>query len=155
MFVRELSFKLWISVSCIDIQLALYSLSTINGSHTISQLCLQMHLHIHNGAKASTGIALTTDALESIQWRYNECDGVSNHQPPDCLLNRLFKVQIKENIKATRHWPFVRRIHRWPVNSPHKGPVTRKMFPFDDVIMIPSQHIVWLLVLKKVKQVFL
>ena len=26
-------------------------------------------------------------------------------------------------------------IHRWPVNSPHKGPVTRKMFPFEDVIM--------------------
>ena len=31
---------------------------------------------------------------------------------------------------------FVRGIHWWPVNSPHKGPVTRKMFPFDDVIMI-------------------
>ena len=30
---------------------------------------------------------------------------------------------------------FVRGIHRWPVNSPHEGPVTRKMFPFDDVIM--------------------
>ena len=30
---------------------------------------------------------------------------------------------------------FVRGIHRWPVNSPHKGPVTWKMFPFDDVIM--------------------
>ena len=30
---------------------------------------------------------------------------------------------------------FVRRIHRRPVNSPHKWPVTRKMFPFDDVIM--------------------
>ena len=30
---------------------------------------------------------------------------------------------------------FVRGIHRWPVNSPHKGPVTRQMFPFDDVIM--------------------
>ena len=29
----------------------------------------------------------------------------------------------------------VRGIHRWPVNSPHKWPVTRKMFPFDDVIM--------------------
>ena len=26
-------------------------------------------------------------------------------------------------------------IHRWPVNSPHKGPVTRKMFPLDDAIM--------------------
>ena len=31
---------------------------------------------------------------------------------------------------------FVRGIHRWPVNSPHEGPVTRKMFPSDDVIMI-------------------
>ena len=30
---------------------------------------------------------------------------------------------------------FVREIHRGPVNSPHKGPVTRKMFPFDDAIM--------------------
>ena len=30
---------------------------------------------------------------------------------------------------------FVRGIHRWPVNSPHKEPVTRKMFSFDDVIM--------------------
>ena len=30
---------------------------------------------------------------------------------------------------------FVQGIHRGPVNSPHKWPVTRKMFPFDDVIM--------------------
>ena len=30
---------------------------------------------------------------------------------------------------------FVRGIHRGPVNSPHKWPATRKMFPFDDVIM--------------------
>ena len=30
---------------------------------------------------------------------------------------------------------FVRGIHRWPVNSPHKRPVTQKMFLFDDVIM--------------------
>ena len=30
---------------------------------------------------------------------------------------------------------FIRGIHRWQENSPDKGPVTRKMFPFDDVIM--------------------
>ena len=30
---------------------------------------------------------------------------------------------------------FVRGFHRSPVNSPHKGPVTRKLFPFHDVIM--------------------
>ena len=35
---------------------------------------------------------------------------------------------------------FVRGIHRWPVNSPHKGPVPRKFFPFDDVIMKTSWH---------------
>ena len=33
---------------------------------------------------------------------------------------------------------FVRGIHRGPVNSLHKWPVTRKMFPFDDVIMTCS-----------------
>ena len=33
---------------------------------------------------------------------------------------------------------FVRGIHQRPVNSPRKGPVTPKMFPFDDVIMIVS-----------------
>ena len=33
---------------------------------------------------------------------------------------------------------FARGIHRRPVNSPHKWPVTRKMFPFDDVIMSAS-----------------
>ena len=30
---------------------------------------------------------------------------------------------------------FVMGIHRWPVNSHHKGPVTRKMSPFDDVLL--------------------
>ena len=41
--------------------------------------------------------------------------------------------QIKHQSSASL--AFVRGIHRSPVNSPHKGPVTRKMFPFDDVIM--------------------
>ena len=31
---------------------------------------------------------------------------------------------------------FVQGIHRRSVISPHKWPVTRKMFPFDDVIMV-------------------
>ena len=33
---------------------------------------------------------------------------------------------------------FVRVIHQWLVNSPHKGPVMRKMFPFDHVVMALS-----------------
>ena len=34
----------------------------------------------------------------------------------------------------------VRGIHRWPLNSSHKWPVTRKMFPFDYVIMQKVLH---------------
>ena len=46
--------------------------------------------------------------LNALQWCHNECDGISNHQPHNCLLNRLFKAQIKENTKAPCHWPLYR-----------------------------------------------
>ena len=36
---------------------------------------------------------------------------------------------------------FVREIHRWPVNSPYKGLVTRKLFPFDDIVMFSDDMI--------------
>ena len=39
----------------------------------------------------------------TLHWRHNERDGASNHQPHDCLHNRLFKAQIKENTKDPRH----------------------------------------------------
>ena len=49
-----------------------------------------------------------------LQWRHNERDGVLNHQPHDCVLNR-YSGQIKENIKAPRHWPLCGEFtgHRW------------------------------------------
>ena len=103
-----------------------------------------------------------------LQWRHNGHDSVSNHQPHDCLLNRLFRRRSNKtskfrvtgfcvgNLPGTGQFPaqmasyaenvsiwwrhhalvLVRRIHRWPVNSPHKGPVKRKMFPFDDGFML-------------------
>ena len=58
-----------------------------------------------------------------LQWCDNKRDGVSNHRRLDGLLNRLSLA-------------FVRRIHRWPVDFSHKGSVTRKMFPFDGIIML-------------------
>ena len=71
----------------------------------------------------------------SLQWRHNRRDGVSNHQPNYCLLNCLFGRRWKKH-RSSALLAFVRGIYRWPANSPHKGLVTRKMFPFDDVIMI-------------------
>ena len=78
----------------------------------------------------------------TLQWRHNGWDGVSNHQPPDCLLKRLFRRRSKKQSSASL--AFMRRIHRWPVNSPHKGPVTRKMFPSDDAIMRNSWFRPWM-----------
>ena len=43
---------------------------------------------------------------------------------------------MASQISSSPSLAFMRGIHRWPVNSPHKGPVTRKLFQFDDVIMM-------------------
>ena len=74
------------------------------------------------------------DVQNTLQWCHNGCDSISNHQPQDCLLNRLFRRRSKKTSKL-RVTGLCGGIHQWPVNSPHKWPVTRKMFPFDDVIM--------------------
>ena len=41
----------------------------------------------------------------------------------------------KKNHQSSASLALVRGIHRWPVNSPHKWSVTRKMFPFDNAII--------------------
>ena len=70
----------------------------------------------------------------TLHCRHNGRDSVSNHQPHDCLLNRLFRHRSKKTSKL--------RVTGLCVGNspgtgefPHKWPVTRKMFPFDDVIM--------------------
>ena len=68
----------------------------------------------------------------SLQWRHNERDGVSNHQPHDCLLNLLFRRRSKKTSKLRVTGLCAGNSL---VNSPHKRPIMRKMFPFDDVIM--------------------
>ena len=48
----------------------------------------------------------------------NERDGLSNHQPHDCLLNGLFKHRSKKP-QSSASLVFVGGIQRWRVNSPH------------------------------------
>ena len=71
----------------------------------------------------------------SLQWRQNGRDGVSNHQPDDCLLNRFSQAQIKENIKAPRNWPLWGEFtgDRW---IPAQKASYADFFPFDDLIML-------------------
>ena len=68
-----------------------------------------------------------------LQWHHNERDGISNHQHIDCLLYRCSCADKKDQSSASL--VVVRGIHRWPMNSPIKRPVTRKMIPFDHVTM--------------------
>ena len=70
----------------------------------------------------------------ALQWRDYDRSGVSNHRRLDCLHNGLFRCWSKKTSKLR-----VTGICEGnsPVTGefPHKGPVTRKMVPFDDVIM--------------------
>ena len=47
---------------------------------------------------------------------------------------------------------FVRGFHQWPVNSRHKGPVMRKMFPFDDGIMFDPYICEWVVLSIPIQQ---
>ena len=50
-------------------------------------------------ARYFTGGILNAFSSTTLQWRHNGRDGVSNHQPHDCLLNRLFKRRSKKTSK--------------------------------------------------------
>ena len=54
------------------------------------------------------------------------------------VYSTVYSGADQRNPQSSPWLAFVRGIHRWPVNSPHKWWVTRKMLPFDDVIMLPA-----------------
>ena len=70
----------------------------------------------------------TPITLSTLQLRHNDCDCVSI-TGDSIVFWTVYSHQWKHQSSASL--AFV----RWPVNFPHCGPVTRKMFPFDDVIM--------------------
>ena len=55
------------------------------------------------------------------------------------VYSTVYSDEDQRNIKALRHWPLCGEF------TPHKWPVTRKMFPFDDVIMYNNMRtLCWL-----------
>ena len=74
-----------------------------------------------------------------LRWRHNGRDSVSNHQPLDCLLNRLFRRRSKTTSK--------RRVTGLCVgNSPGTGEFTAQMASNAENISIWWRHHVWPLV---------
>ena len=54
---------------------------------------------------------------------------------PTIVYSSVYSGADQKKHQSSASVAFVWGIHRWPVDSPHKWPVTWKMFPFDDVIM--------------------
>ena len=77
----------------------------------------------------------------SVYVHYHYCDVIMNTIASQITSLTILYLTVNSGTDQRKHQSsaslaFVRGIHRRPVNSPHKGPVTRKMFPFDDVIMM-------------------
>ena len=76
-----------------------------------------------------------------IKWYYHHYDDVtmslmaSQFTSLAIVYPTVYPGADQREHQSSASLAFVRGIHRGPVNSPHKWPVTRKMFPFDDVIM--------------------
>ena len=88
-------------------------------------LCADATLH---------GVTFTNrNCLNPLHWRHNGRDGVSNHLT--IVYSTVYSGADQRKHQSSASLAFVRGIHRSPVNSPRKRRVTRKMFPFDDVIM--------------------
>ena len=78
-------------------------------------------------------------------------EGTINNIPPasGSFAQPLVQAQIKENIKAPRHWPLW---GEWPVDSLTKGPLSGKCFrlmtsPWDAIYSIPSSITLTIVVL--------
>ena len=91
-------------------------------------------------------IAVYTLRALPLHWRHNGRDGVANHQRLDYSFSCLFRRRSKKTSKLRVTGLCVGGIHRWPVNSSHKGTVTRKMFPFGDAIVYTCNRLPFLIV---------
>ena len=73
------------------------------------------------------------DLVDALRWRHNERDSVSNHQPHDYLLNRLFRRRSKKTSKL-RVTGFCAR------NSPGTGEFPAQMASFAENVSIWWRH---------------
>ena len=88
--------------------------------------------HVHNFNYVYSGLILESYGITVMS---NDHQNILIHLPPSCLFRSLHKLASKETMKVPHHSPFVKGIHQSQMDSPHKGPVLWKLFPFYDVIL--------------------
>ena len=100
---HSLSDYLWIN--CINIKLPFHLPSFI---HIYIKICnghvvwtFRAANILHRYALVISAIFLSPNCMyhQTLQWRHDERDGVSNHQPHHCLLKRLFRRRSKKTSK--------------------------------------------------------
>ena len=96
---------------------------------TEARLCIYMYTSVVNCWSANCSASHYSDVIMSAM--------ASQITSLAIVYSTVYSGTDHRKHQSSALLSFVRGIHRWPVNSPHKWPVTRKMFPFDDVIMKP------------------
>ena len=100
------------------------------------------HININDGDSSYSSISIINTELARVNdWlAVHYCDVLMGAEA--CQITSLMIVYstVYSDTDQRKHQSsaslaFVRGIHGGPVNFPHKWPVTRKMFPFDNVIM--------------------
>ena len=71
--------------------------------------------------------------IYTLRWRHNECDSISNHQPHNCLLNRLFRCRWKKTSK-------LRVTGLYAGNSPVPGESPAQMASNVEIVSIWWRH---------------
>ena len=90
----------------------------ITFNHVVMRVRVSYDMHIANFDLDLWYVIVT--AISSLQWRHNGLDGISNHQPHDCLLNSLF-VRISKKTSKLHITGLCVGIHHGLVNSRTNG----------------------------------
>ena len=85
------------------------------------KICFNIKLKVHNRPNHYSDVIMGTIASQITSLTI--------------IYSAVYSDADQRKHQSSASLAFVRWIPRGPVNSPHKWPVTRKMFPFDDVIM--------------------
>ena len=113
------------------------------GTDVKSLLCYLTEMKLQDSKCHDMTAASNVDAYGTVNTNYSDVImGTIASQVNSLTINYPIVYSGADQWKhqSSASLTFVRGIHRWPVNSPHKVPVTRKMFPFGDVIMSRKDH---------------
>ena len=110
-----------ISLVCDSILLNLFTVELKTKQHWV-RLCLRSEMTwYHTGEKHYNDVIMGTMASQITSLTI--------------VYSIVYSGTDQSKHQSSESLAFVRGIYRGPVNFPHKGPVTRKMIPFDDVII--------------------